>query len=162
MLERATRLCEAELGAFWTYDGEYMHAAAMRGVTPAFAEFLQQGPHRLSSGQLSLLRGQQVLHTADITEGEGYRSGTPMVRAAAVLGGVRTLLVVPLRKDDAFLGTIGIYRQEVRPFSDKQIALLQNFAAQAVIAMAPDRDARGTGAADCDRRGIAGHQLLAR
>src|SRR6516165_6300708 len=59
MLERATRLCEAELGAFWTYDGEYMHAAAMRGVTPAFAEFLQQGPHRPSSGQLSLLRGQQ-------------------------------------------------------------------------------------------------------
>src|SRR6516162_7350210 len=57
MLDKATRLCEAELGAFWTYDGEYMHAAAMRGVTPAFAEFLQQGPHRLSSGQLSLLRG---------------------------------------------------------------------------------------------------------
>jgi signal transduction histidine kinase len=135
MLEKATRLCEAEMGAFWTYDGEYMHAAAMRGITPAFAEFLKQGPQRPSGGQLWLLRGQRVVHVADMTEGEGYRSGNPLVRAAADLGGVRTLLVVPLRQDEAFLGTIGIYRQEVRPFTDKQIALLQNFAAQTVIAM---------------------------
>jgi GAF domain-containing protein len=135
MLEGATRLCQAEMGAFWTYDGEFMHAATTRGVSPELAEYLKQGPHRPSRGQLQLLRGERVLHTADITEGESYRSGDPLVRAAADLGGIRTLLVVPLCKDNAVLGTIGIYRREIRPFSEKQIALLQNFAAQAVIAM---------------------------
>ena len=135
MLERATGLCQAEMGAFWTYDGTFMHPAAMRGVLPAYAEYLKQGPHRPSSGQLQLLGGQRILHAADITEGEDYRSGDPLRRAGADLGGIRTLLVVPLRKDNAMLGTIGVYRREVRPFSDKQVALLQNFAAQAVIAM---------------------------
>jgi len=134
MLEKATRLCEAAMGAFWTYDGEYMHAMAMRGISPAYAEFLRQGPHRPSSGQLQVLRGR-VIHSADITEGEDYRSGDALRRAGADLGGIRTLLVVPLRKDAAVFGSIGIYRKEVKPFTDKQIALLQNFAAQAVIAM---------------------------
>jgi len=152
MLEKATRLCEAAMGAFWTYDGEYMHAMAMRGISPAYAEFLRQGPHRPSSGQLQVLRGR-VIHSADITEGEDYRSGDALRRAGADLGGIRTLLVVPLRKDAAVFGSIGIYRKEVKPFTDKQIALLQNFAA--------DRNARSLGAADCDRRSIAGHQFLA-
>jgi hypothetical protein len=135
MLEKATRLCEAEMGTFWTYDGEYMHATAVRGASPLYAEFLKQNSHRPSGGQRRLLRGERVVQIADITEGEGYRSGDPLSRAGADLGGIRALLVVPLRKDDAVLGSIGVYRQEVRPFSDKQIALLENFAAQAVIAM---------------------------
>jgi hypothetical protein len=96
MLEKATRLCQAEMGTFWTYDGEFMHAAATRGVSPALAEYLKQGPHRPSRGQLQLLHGERVLHTADITEGESYRSGDPLARATAALGGIRTLLVVPL------------------------------------------------------------------
>jgi GAF domain-containing protein/CheY-like chemotaxis protein len=134
MLEKATRLCEAETGTFWTFDGEYMQATAVRGASPLFAEFLKQGPHRPSSGQWRLLRGARVGHIADMTESDGYRSGEPLSRAAADLGGIRSLLVVPLRKDSATLGTIGVYRRMVRPFSDKEIALLQNFAAQAVIA----------------------------
>jgi GAF domain-containing protein/nitrogen-specific signal transduction histidine kinase len=134
ILEKAARLCEAEMGTLWTYDGEYMQPAAMRGAPPSYAEFLKKGPHRPNWAQSRVLRGERVIHTVDV-EGEGYRSGDQLTLAGADLGGIRTLLVVPLRKDEAALGTIGIYRQEVRPFTDKQIALLENFAAQAVIAM---------------------------
>src|SRR5262249_37606025 len=129
MLERATTLCEAQMGAFWTYDGENMHAGAVRGATPQYVEFLKRGPRRPSGGQQRLLDGAQFIH-ADISD-----TDDPLGRAGVALAGIRTLLAVPLRKDGALLGTIGVYRQEAHPFSDKHIVLLQNFAAQAVIAM---------------------------
>ena len=136
MLEKATRLCEASFGTLWTYDGEYMHAAAIRGAPPRYAEFLRQGPHEPSPiAHQPLLRGQRIVHIADIALHAGYRSGMLLPHAVVELGGVRTLLAVPLRKEEQLLGVFSIYRQEVRPFSDKQLALLQNFAAQAVIAM---------------------------
>jgi len=136
ILEKAMRPCEAQIGALWTFDGDYMHAAASRGAPPAYLEFLQRGPHRPSHLQLQLLEGTAgFVQVADLTLTEGYRTGDPLPRAAADLGGIRTLLVVPMRKDGALIGTFGIYRQEVRPFSDRQIALVQSFAAQAVIAM---------------------------
>jgi len=136
MLDKAMRLCEAAFGALWTYDGEYMHAVATRNVPSPMVEFLRQGPHRPASVvQRALVDGVPYDQIADLRLTDGYRAGEPIPRAGADLGGVRTLLGVALRKNEKLLGIFGLYRQEVRPFSDKQIALLQSFAAQAVIAI---------------------------
>ena len=137
MLEKALGLCGAAFGALWTYDGERVHAAAVRGAPPAFEEFLTRAPHAVGPDNAHgrLLRGEPVVQIADVARDEAYRSGDPVRRNLVELAGGRTLLAVPLRKDGAFLGDFVIYRQEVRPFSDRQIALLQNFAAQAVIAI---------------------------
>jgi len=137
MLDKALGLCEADFGVLWTYDGERLHATALRGVPPTFAEFLTRTSHPVGPDNAHgrLLRGEPVVHIADVAEDRAYRSDDPIRRTLVELGGGRTLLAVPLRKDETFLGDFVIYRQEVRPFSDKQITLLQNFAAQAVIAM---------------------------
>jgi GAF domain-containing protein len=135
MLERAVRLCEVDIGTLWIYDGEMVRAAAIRGAPPRLIEFLRQGPHRPAMPQQHLLRGERVVQIADLRTTEAYHLGDPIPRAAADLGGVRTVLVVPLRKDETVLGNFAIYRCEVRPFTDKQISLLQNFSEQAVIAM---------------------------
>ena len=136
MLDKATRLCEAGFGLLWTYDGERFRAAALHGVPPAFAEFVREPVPVADSASLAeVARGDSFVHVADWAATEAYRAGSPLRRAVVDLGGARTGVTVPLRKDDALLGIFVIYRQEVRPFSDKQIALLQNFAAQAVIAM---------------------------
>ncbi len=137
MLEKALNLCSAAFGVLWTYDDGHIRATAIRGVTPTYGEFLTSGPHRLrpSTAHARLLSGSEVEHIADLADHDDYRSGEATPRALVELAGCRSLLAVALRKDGVFLGDIVIYRREVRPFSDKQIALLQNFAAQAVIAM---------------------------
>jgi class 3 adenylate cyclase len=136
MLEKAMRLCEAAFGTLWTYDGEHMVAAATRGVPPQFAEFLRQGPHQPASViQQGLLSGEPYAQVADLSLTPGYLAGEPIPCAGVDLGGVRTLLGVPLRRNNTLVGVFAVYRQEPRTFSDKQIALLQSFAAQAVIAM---------------------------
>ena len=138
MLFRALALCGAAFGVLRTYDGELVHTAAQHGVPLSLVDFMRK-PNRVATGSASatgaLLRGENFVHIADIRDSKSYRAGHPFRRALADLGGARTTLWVPLRKDEAFLGAIILYRQETRPFTDKQIALLQNFAEQAVIAM---------------------------
>jgi len=138
ILERAMRLCEAAFGVLWAYEGGRYRAAAVRGAPPAFAEFLHEPlqPHyHPGTGLERALRGENLVINDDMSSEEAYQSSDPMRRAIVDLGGARSHVLVALRKDEALLGAITIYRQQVRPFSDKQIALLQNFAAQAVISM---------------------------
>jgi GAF domain-containing protein len=136
MLEKAMRLCVAEFGEFFITEGEQLRAVAVRGVPAAFAEFRHRNPAPPIPGSITarILTGEPVVHVVDVKDDDLYRRGD-LHRRAVDLGGARTFLSVTLIKDRAVLGSINIYRQEVRPFSDKQIALLQNFAAQAVIAM---------------------------
>jgi adenylate cyclase len=134
MLEKAMRLCEAAFGMMVGYDGEQFPAIAIRDLPPAAADFLQK-PLAIEGALAELVRGENVIHIPDASETETYRLGVPGRRALVDLAGARTALWVALRKEQALLGAFIIYRQEVRPFSEKQIALLQNFAAQAVVAM---------------------------
>jgi GAF domain-containing protein len=138
MLEKATRLCGGVQGALWIIDGERVRLAAALGIAAEFVETLRQferpevGPE---GPLLGIIRGERLIHIVDIAEDEFYRTENPVARANVDLGRVRSLVWVALVKDEAPVGAFAIARREVRPFSDKQIALLQSFAAQAVIAM---------------------------
>jgi len=136
VLEKAMRLCEAAFGSFVQYDGEHFRAIAHRGVPEELVERLHAPQAPTPGGSFArLLAGAVIIHLADIADDEGYRAGLRGRLAMVDVGGARTAVWVALRKDDALLGTLVLYRQEVRPFTDQQIALLQNFAAQAVIAI---------------------------
>jgi GAF domain-containing protein len=137
MLEKAMRLCDAAFGFLNTYDGERLTPAAQKGVPPALADYFASGMDQPRPGDAysRLLAGEDLIHSLDVMDEEPYRLGTPLRRAVVDLGGARTALNVALRKDGALLGVFTVYRKEVRPFSEKQVALIRNFAAQAVIAM---------------------------
>src|SRR5947207_9495234 len=137
MLEKALNLCGAAFGILLTYDGDRFRHGALHSIPAAYARFMREHPPVYGPGTATgrLALGERLVHVLDMTNTDSYLSGDPNRRAIADLAGARTLVAVPLRKDAMLLGAIVIYRQEVRPFTDKQIALLQNFAAQAVIAM---------------------------
>jgi adenylate cyclase len=135
MLDKAMRLCSAAFGYLLTYDGEFFQEVAHQGLPPRFAEYLPRMDQPGSSGAYARIKaGAPMVHITDLKEGAVYQS-SPLRQALVDLGGARTGIIVALRKDETLLGVLTIYRQEVRPFSEKQIALLKNFAAQAVIAM---------------------------
>jgi adenylate cyclase len=137
MLERANGLCGAAFGSFMLLNGERFSAAALHGAVPEpFAAILRHGFVPSSSSPVGRLRaGEAYVHIPDLAAILPSMADDPVPRTAVEIGGVRTLLIVPLVRDGQLVGFFTNFRQEVRPFTSKQIALLQNFAAQAVIAM---------------------------
>jgi GAF domain-containing protein len=137
ILEKAMSLCGAIFGELHTYDGVSFKTSAGRGHSAAFAEPRAKNPPATRPGTASarILDTKRPVHILDIKAEESYRERSPASRALIDLGGTRTTLAVPLLKNDTVLGFISFHRDEVKPFTDKQIALLQNFAAHAVIAM---------------------------
>jgi two-component system, NtrC family, sensor kinase len=137
MLEKVMTLCEAAFGILLVAEGATATAAASRNVPEPFVEFLTRQPLRLDPETFlaQALQRRSVIHVPDAVAEEPYRKRAPLAVAAVELGGIRTMLMVPMLKDDKSLGLFTIYRQEVRPFTERQIAVVNNFAAQAVIAM---------------------------
>src|SRR5262249_47871111 len=138
ILENATRICEAKFGMLVLTEGENFRMAAMHGVPPAWLEKRTREPVFTPGPSNNLVlatQSKKTQHVADLKLHRSYIEREPAAVALADIAGARTLVVVPMLKDNEPIGAIAIYRTEVRPFSDKQVELVTNFAAQAVIAI---------------------------
>jgi signal transduction histidine kinase/CheY-like chemotaxis protein len=139
MLANATRICGASYGAMWLREGDAFRVAALHGALPAaYGEQLRSGALVRPGPDVTLSRVAQTrkaVQVADLRESRAYLDGHPLPVAGVEVAGIRTLAAVPMLKEHEFVGAIAIYRKEVRPFTEKQIELVSNFAAQAVIAI---------------------------
>ena len=137
MLENAVRICDAKFGGAYRLEGDGLRHVTPHNAPAAFVEKLKlSGPAFTSALGRRMMASRSAIQVADLAADQDYvERRSPRVVAAVELGGVRTILAVPMLKENELVGALMLARQEVRPFTDKQIALVQNFAAQAVIAI---------------------------
>jgi GAF domain-containing protein len=136
ILENAARICGANFGNIFRWDGDALHLIATYHTPAAFAKRRGRTPFRPNQDNpvAEMLAAKAVMHVADLAQDERYtRRRDPDIVAAVELGGIRTFAAIPMLKEGDLIGVLIVYRQEVRPFTDKQVALLENFAAQALV-----------------------------
>ena len=167
ILENSITICEAKFGMFWLTEGHSFRCVALHGTSPAFTELRRREPifhpnPTLLSPLGRIARSKQLVHVADCRAEQAYIEGDPGFVALVDLAGARTILVVPILRDNELVGALNIFRQEVRPFTDKQIELVHELRRPGRHRhrehAAAQRAARIAAAADRHRRRAQGHQ----